>query len=403
MKIILANCTIVSGNRGCVALCLSTMYLIDKILSKEGVSYMFYLPQSGHKDYKEYNINIAGKILRYTAIHNISSYTIKSKIKNLINYRELNSTLKIYKEADYIFDIGQGDSFADIYGKNRFDWIFAQYKLGHKYKKKYCVLPQTIGPFENTKIQKQAIKGLEWAKSIMARDKQSLDYVKKLLPDKRIIEILDVAFFLPYQKKLFDKSFIHVGLNISALLWHGGYTRNNQFSLKTDYQSLIKNIIDYFIMQDNIILHLVPHVVDSERNIENDYAVSYEIYEEYNKENLVLAPFFLDPIIAKGYIAGMDFFIGARMHSTIAAFSSGVPVVPMAYSRKFNGLFVDTLKYPHIADMKNEDNNFIINQIKVNFQNRHNLKEIIENRQNTIIKERKDILSNEIKRFLNIK
>lgn len=47
----------------------------------------------------------------------------------------------------------------------------------------------------------------------------------------------------------------------------------------------------------------------------------------------------------------MDFFTGARMHSTIAAFSSGVPVVPVAYSRKFNGLY-DTLKYPYYIDAK---------------------------------------------------
>jgi hypothetical protein len=48
--------------------------------------------------------------------------------------------------------------------------------------------------------------------------------------------------------------------------------------------------------------------------------------------------------------SGMDFF-GARMHACIAAFSSGVPVVPLAYSRKFNGLFT-ALEYPHYGDCK---------------------------------------------------
>ncbi len=31
--------------------------------------------------------------------------------------------------------------------------------------------------------------------------------------------------------------------------------------------------------------------------------------------------------------------MGARMHATIGAFSSGVPTVPIAYSRKFEGVF----------------------------------------------------------------
>lgn len=402
MNIILANSSVISGNRGCVALCISSMYIIDEILSKKNIHYTFYLPQSGHTEYKEYEVNIAGKILRYTAIPDISGTTIKSKVKNLIKYKEYCNTKEIYEKADYIFDIGQGDSFADIYGKNRFDWIFSQYKLGRKYNKPYCILPQTIGPFDNPQIREQAIKGIKWAKCVMARDKQSVDFVKELIPSCNVSEIIDVAFFLPYKKKMFDSSFIHVGLNVSALLWQGGYTKNNQFGLKCDYQKLIREIIKYFLTIDSVKVHLIPHVVSGERGIENDYAVSYDLCEEFNNSNLILAPLFLDPIIAKGYIAGMDFFMGARMHSTIAAFSSGVPVLPMAYSRKFNGLFCNTLKYPYIADMKNEDNKSIMNLIKEKFQYRDNLKKLIAVRQDTIIKERKDILSNKIKCFLNI-
>lgn len=402
MNIILANSSIISGNRGCVALCLSSMYIIDDILSKKNIPYKFYLPQSGHTEYKEYEITIVGKVLKYTAIPDISGTTIKSIIRHLIKNKEFVHTKRIYKETDYIFDIGQGDSFADIYGKSRFDWIFSQYKLGRKYNKPYCILPQTIGPFDNPQIKKQAIKGIKWAKCVMVRDKQSADFVKKIIPSCKVSEVIDVAFFLPYKKKTFDSSFIHVGINVSALLWYGGYTRNNQFGLKCEYQELIREIIKYFLSMDSVKVHLIPHVVGEERGIENDYAVSYDLYEEFNNPNLILAPLFLDPVIAKGYIAGMDFFMGARMHSTIAAFSSGVPVVPMAYSRKFNGLFGDTLKYHCVADMKNGDNKSLMDLIKEKFQNRDNLKKVIAVRQDTIIKDRKEILSNEIKCFLNI-
>lgn len=402
MDIILANCTMINGNRGCIALAISSMYIIDHILSKRNLSYTFYLPQSGHTEYKEYQIKVGNKILKYTAIPDISNSAIKSKIKNLIKYREFYYVAEIYKKADYIFDIGQGDSFADIYGKDRFDMIFAQHKLGKRYHKPYCILPQTIGPFENLQIRKQAIMGINWAKCVMVRDKQSADYVKKLIPSCNISEVIDVAFFLPYKKKIFDTSFIHVGLNISALLWYGGYTRNNQFGLKCNYQKLIREIITCFLSMNNVKVHLIPHVVGGERHIENDYAVSYDLYEEFNNPNLILAPFFLDPIIAKGYIAGMDFFMGARMHSTIAAFSAGVPVIPMAYSRKFNGLFVDTLQYPYMVDMKNEVEASILNKINKNFQHRNELKEIINTRQNTIIEERREVLINEIKHFLDI-
>ena len=324
---------------------------------------------------------------------------MKSKIKRLFKIQRFLYVSNIYKQVDYIFDIGQGDSFADIYGKKRFDWIFAQYKLGRKYNKPYCILPQTIGPFKNEEIRKQAIKGIEWAKCVMVRDKQSFDYVKEMLPNKEVHEIIDVAFFMPYVKKVFDSSFIHVGLNISALLWNGGYTRDNQFGLKSDYQQLIKDIIKYFLCLNNVKLHLIPHVVGGERHIENDYAVSYDLYEEFNHPNLVLAPLFLDPVIAKGYIAGMDFFMGARMHSTIAAFSSGVPVVPMAYSRKFNGLFNDTLQYHFVTDLKESINEEILLNIKKFYTERYKLKEIIDDRLKNIVLERKEIM---IKCLLNL-
>lgn len=49
----------------------------------------------------------------------------------------------------------------------------------------------------------------------------------------------------------------------------------------------------------------------------------------------------------------MDVFIGARMHATIGAFSSGVATIPTAYSRKFNGLY-EGLQYPYVVDLLNE-------------------------------------------------
>lgn len=402
MNIILSNSTTISGNRGCVALSISTMYLLDEILSKQGISYTFYLPQSGQVVSGEYSIKIGHKIIKYIACGTPLSHNIKQFIKNVLKYKEYKSNNQIFKNADYILDIGQGDSFSDIYGKTRFDWIFSQYELSQKFNIPLCILPQTIGPFQNDEIKTRATRGIQKAKSVMARDKQSYNYVKKLLPHKEITEFIDVAFFMPYHKKQFDSQFIHVGLNVSALLWNGGYTRNNQFGLTVNYQQLVCEIIEYFLTLPNVKLHLIPHVVAGERNIENDYEVSFEIYEKYSHPNLILSEFFLGPIEAKNYIAGMDFFMGARMHSTIASFSTGVPVVPMAYSRKFNGLFADTLSYPHLADMKKDNNSAILQLIQESFSNREALKTEIEHQQHTTIQENKKKIQKALSKFLNL-
>ena len=92
----------------------------------------------------------------------------------------------------------------------------------------------------------------------------------------------------------------------------------------------------------------MPHVISWERGaLEDDYAASVKLAEAF--PGAIVAPAFTSPSEAKSYIAGMDFFMGARMHACIAAFSSGVPVVPMAYSRKFAGLF-GALGYDETVD-----------------------------------------------------
>jgi colanic acid/amylovoran biosynthesis protein len=42
------------------------------------------------------------------------------------------------------------------------------------------------------------------------------------------------------------------------------------------------------------------------------------------------------------------------MHATIAALSSGVPTIPLAYSPKFRGVFT-AVKYPLVSDLASQD------------------------------------------------
>lgn len=403
-NIILANAPIVLGNKGCVALSFSSIYIIDKILSEKNISYTLYIPNSGCRDGKEHTITISEKDIKYYD----TEYPIGSNINETLKIKLLGlkrrcSFSKIFKSADYILDIGLGDSFADIYGKVRYKSVDRIHHLSMKYKKSYCLLPQTIGPFSDESIRKKAHTSILNAALCMARDKMSYNYVRNNVPDQHAIkEYIDVAFLLPYKKFSFDNQHAHVGINVSSLLWHGGYTQNNQFGLKEEYKVIINNIIEYFLSLPNVILHLIPHVVHDVVKVENDYAISYEIWKKYNNKKLVLSPFFFSPIEAKSYISGLDFFMGARMHSTIGAFSSGVPVVPMAYSRKFNGLFEETLDYHCMTDLKVQTKEEILVTIKDAFDKREELKEIINNRMNTIVKEREQLLYDELCKFFKI-
>ena len=45
--------------------------------------------------------------------------------------------------------------------------------------------------------------------------------------------------------------------------------------------------------------------------------------------------------LLKGYISKCSFFVGARTHSTIAAYSTGVPTLVIGYSVKSRGIATD--------------------------------------------------------------
>ena len=141
-----------------------------------------------------------------------------------------------------------------------------------------------------------------------------------------------------------------IGINVSGLLYNGGYNRNNYFGLKFDYKEFINKLLSELSSDRNIEVHLIPHVNSYTRQIEDDYEVCENLSKKFG---CILAPRFESPIDAKGYIAAMDLFSGARMHSTIGAISSGVPVIPVAYSRKFNGLY-GSLQYQWLIDAKSD-------------------------------------------------
>ncbi len=278
--------------------------------------------------------------------------------------------------ADAVFDIGGGDSFTDIYGPRRFLQVWST-KARSLFKGKPLILcPQTIGPFNRAWSRLLARAVMQRAQAVVSRDAPSTAFLEDLGVKSEIVEATDVAMRLPYTPPVAKPDgMIRVGLNVSGLLMSGGYTGANQFGLSVDYPALIREIITWFQAQDGVEVHLVGHVQSEIQPVEDDQRAGAALVEEF--PSAVLAPVFTSPVEAKSYIAGLDFFMGARMHATIAAFSSGVPVVPMAYSRKFRGVF-ETLGYAHVADMKAESADAVLARIQDGFQNRQALSEDIK-------------------------
>lgn len=94
-------------------------------------------------------------------------------------------------------------------------------------------------------------------------------------------------------------------------------------------------------------MHLIIHVYSENMSVLDNDLIPMEILKK-EFPNVIVSPVFQTPMEAKSYISTMDVFTGARMHSTIAAFSAAVPVIPFSYSRKFEGLF-GSLDYTYLV------------------------------------------------------
>ncbi len=345
LKIGIFGVDILSMNKGVSALGISLVSILKDILNSHDKKYKFYFFENSNPEVFKILVENLGLDKNDIILDKLSL----KKISDLIR---LNKQLK---KMDYVVDITGGDSFSDIYGKK---WMLRSslvkvFTLLHK--KKLILAPQTYGPFESIFAKKVATFILNNAYSVMSRDEMSINEISELTK-KKVNLSTDVAFLLPYHKS-YSQDNNHgkkrIGINVSQLLWSGGYTNDNQFGLKVNYQKYITSIIDNLIDQKRYDIYLIPHVVREDRGelidkIENDLVASKEILNMY-EGNIKVAPVFETPIEAKTFISNMDIFIGSRMHATIASFSTGVPTIPIAYSRKFEGLF-SNLDYNYVID-----------------------------------------------------
>ena len=263
-----------------------------------------------------------------------------------------NPWVRFVAEADFVGDIRGGDSFSDIYGTREFllgclpvlsvIWIRGGVHL----------LPQTYGPFRSALAERFAGYILQRAESIWCRDRVSLDEVARLTRGRRTGALCpDVAFALesirPESPAIdpplpTEERATLVGLNVSGLMYHGGFTRANMFGLTLDYPDFLRRLVEQFLADSANRVLLVPHTFAPEGRVESDPDACQDLMRHVpphlrGRVHLVTKAY--DQHEIKGVVGMCDFFIGSRMHACIAALSQGIPTVGVAYSRKFAGVF----------------------------------------------------------------
>ena len=298
-----------------------------------------------------------------------------------------NATLRKIEQMNFFASIAGGDSFSDIYGMERLLYVSLPQILALMLGKKLVLLPQTFGPFRGKLSKMVARYILSRAYQVYSRDYRGLQELKVLMGSSQATSkfafCYDVGFVLdPIAPEDIDVIGLPslekrdrplVGVNVSGLLSMGGYTRQNMFGLRTDYQELNRELIDFLITKKDANVLLVPHVFGTGSNSESDTAACALIYEKLKDRfpgrlGLLRGQYNQNEI--KYVIGKCDFFIGARMHACIAAISQAIPAVCVAYSDKFIGVLETLGNESLVVDARRLDSREILHAVDAAFQDR---------------------------------
>lgn len=216
----------------------------------------------------------------------------------------------------------------------------------------YCYPGQDILGYYNRALHQKGAKTVLWGCSvepellaqtdiardiarydlIVARETISYEALKKVNPNT--ILALDPAFFLDAVELPLPDGFAPsntVGINVSPLIMKSESKSGITFE---SYRRLIAHILTKTDMK----IALIPHVVEPGND---DREPLQALYDTFSQSGRMVMIGDHDAQQLKGFIARCRFFVGARTHATIAAYSSGVPTLVVGYSVKAKGIARD--------------------------------------------------------------
>ena len=167
---------------------------------------------------------------------------------------------------------------------------------------------------------------------ITARESITYQLLKGINPNT--IRVADPAFLLERIDLPLPKGFQEgntVGINVSPLIMKYG----TESSLILDNYRLL---IHFILTETDMSVCLIPHVVWP---YNNDLEPIDMLYHDFGNSSRVSKILDGNCCELKGYIARCRFFVGARTHATIAAYSTCVPTLVVGYSVKSRGIAQD--------------------------------------------------------------
>lgn len=241
-----------------------------------------------------------------------------------LNQFFVHSALKLAKNSNAALSIG-GDNYC-YQGVER-------YMNYRKHLEQDCVKTVLWGcSVEPSLIDARMRKDLSRYDLITARESITYEALRKI--NSNVVLAPDPAFTLQREPGNYPEGLgkrPYIGINVSPLIQ--GLEKSGNITIE-NYRALAAHILK---TTDRDIA-LIPHVVWAHND---DRIPLGQLYEEFRDTGRVFMVEDQNCMQLKDIISGCEFFVGARTHATIAAYSTCVPTLVVGYSVKARGIARD--------------------------------------------------------------
>lgn len=360
-----------SGNRGCEAIVRSTQKILNNTLKVDNIC----LATLNKSEDEEVHIDKDINLIEYS---NYVRRKSKNHILAAINYKLTGNTEHYIKLAQKnLYNNFSKDTIAlsiggDNYCYSDSRWLYLSNSEAKKRGARTILWGCSI---EGENLSNEMINDLSGYDLIIARESITYNMLKEKNINNNVKLYPDPAFQLDYinsdiNENLIDKNTI--GINLSPYIFK---SKLNEDKVIEMYSELIKHIINTTDMK----IVLIPHVFWKKSN---DLEVLNKVYskvKEYKRVSIITEKYNCNQL--KKIISKCRMFIGARTHSTIAAYSTCVPTLVLGYSVKSRGIARDIFgneKDMVISVQDLNNSNDLINIFNTFFKNEYKIREYLE-------------------------
>jgi polysaccharide pyruvyl transferase WcaK-like protein len=354
-----------SGNHGCEAIVRSTLKTVENINKAELFSNRAY------EDVK-YGLN---KICNVESLYyKMKNPLIEKKILGIKKVIIGKHVLKMYRNRGFYKACDKNTVALSIGGDN-YCYPYAKTRkllpvLNSNAKKKGTKLVLWGCSIEPNLVNEKMVEELKKYDLITARETLTYNVLVENGLEEKVILSPDPAFQLNKIDSPLPKNFIEnntIGLNISPLIQRREKTKG--ITLKN-----FSKLIDYIIVNTDMNIALIPHVIWKHDNDLKPLKHLFNLYKDSERVVLIEDTGCRE---IKGFISRLRMFIGGRTHATIGAYSTNIPTLTVGYSVKAKGIAKDLFGTEEnmvlpVQTLNSEDD--VINAFKYLYDNEESIR-----------------------------